>query len=156
MTISPRYCNRLHKNLQLNPIKREIKEGSTNTFWSIYINPKAKRHKVRTLFSLNTFTYQLTTLPKSLTKASEELWPAPHRCFPTVVIFSCCFRSSIRESSCRTTVLIFKLHQSRFIHYVSMHCQFQKGHIPHLALQAMIKQKCHQNLTHTPQSLLRL
>ena len=59
--------------------------------------------------SLNTFTYLLIILPKSLTKASEELWPAPHRCSPTVVITFSCFRSSIRESHRRTTVLILHI-----------------------------------------------
>jgi hypothetical protein len=49
MTISPRYCNRLHNNPCLNPIKREVKEGSTAIFWGIYINLQTEMHKVRTL-----------------------------------------------------------------------------------------------------------
>ncbi len=63
--------------------------------------------------SLNTFTYLLIILPKSLTKASEKLWPAPHRCSPIVVITSYCFRSSIRESIRRMTVLVFTHHQMK-------------------------------------------
>jgi hypothetical protein len=51
MTISPRYCNRLHKNSHSSPIKRRIKESSTATFWKTYINPQIERHKVCTLLT---------------------------------------------------------------------------------------------------------
>ena len=55
--------------------------------------------------SLNTITYLLIILCKSLTKASEEFWPAPHR-FSLLFHHPCSFRSSIREVRRRTTVLI--------------------------------------------------
>ena len=51
MTISPRYCNRLHNNPHLNPIKREVKGDSTAVFWVIYINHQTEMHKVRTLLA---------------------------------------------------------------------------------------------------------
>ena len=110
MTISPRYCNRLHNDPHLNPMKKEVKEDPTAIFWGIYINLQTEMHKVRTLLA-KTLLLTCKSFSKSLTKASEELWPAPHRCFPTVVIIDLCFRSSTRERVRRTTVLIFTHHQ---------------------------------------------
>ena len=86
MTISRRYCNRLHKNPYSSQIKAEINEGSTATFWNTYINLRTKRHKVWKTTNLNTITYLLIILHKSLTKASEDLWPAPHRCSLVVLL----------------------------------------------------------------------
>ena len=74
-----------------------------------YINLPSERHQVRTLLA-KTLLLTYKSFSKSLTKASEELWPTPHRCFPTVVIIDLCFRSSTRERLRRTTVLIFTHH----------------------------------------------
>jgi hypothetical protein len=55
------------------------------TYWGhLYKSQKRKTQGTHTI-SQNIFTYLLIILPKSLTKASEELWLAPHRCFPTTV-----------------------------------------------------------------------
>ena len=51
MTISSRYCNRLHNSPHLNPMKGEIKRDSTAIFWIIYINHQTEMHKVRTLLA---------------------------------------------------------------------------------------------------------
>ena len=64
MTISPRYCNRLHNDPHLNPTKKEVKEDPTAIFWSIYINLQTEMHKVRTLLAKNTFTYLQIILPQ--------------------------------------------------------------------------------------------
>jgi hypothetical protein len=51
MTVSPRYCNRLHNSPHLNPIKGEVKRDPTAIFWVIYINHQTEMHKVRTLLA---------------------------------------------------------------------------------------------------------
>ena len=60
--------------------------------------------------SLNTITYLLIILHKSLTKASEELWLAPHQCSPAALPFLY-FQVFHPRGYRRTTVLIFAHHQ---------------------------------------------
>ena len=78
--------------------KEGNKEGSNGYFLEHLHKPPNRKTQDTKTISLNTFTYLLIILLKSLTKASEELWPTPHRCSFVAVISFSCFRSSIRES----------------------------------------------------------
>ena len=108
--ISRRYCNRLHKNPYSSQIKTEIKESSTATFWGHLYKPQEKKTEDMQNTSLNTITYLLIILHKSLTKALEELWPTLHRCSLATLPFLY-FQVFHPRGYCRMTVLIFAHHQ---------------------------------------------
>ena len=65
-------------------IKTEVKECPTATYWGHVYKPQNRITQGMQNTNLNTVTYLLIIFCKSLTKASEELWPAPHRCSPVV------------------------------------------------------------------------
>ncbi len=57
------------------------------TYWGHLYKPQGRKTQGTQNTSLNTITYLLIILGKSLTKASEELWPASHQCSPVVILF---------------------------------------------------------------------
>ena len=57
------------------------------TYWGHLYKPQNRKTQDTQITNLNTISHLLIILTKSLTKVSEELWPAPHRCSPVVLSF---------------------------------------------------------------------
>jgi hypothetical protein len=86
-TISQDIVTAIIKAPHSSPIKTEIKESTTATYWGHLYKPQNSMTQGTQNTGQNIQSYLLIIFCKSLTKASEELWPAPHRCSPVVLSF---------------------------------------------------------------------